>query len=142
VLFLRNVVHAYGHVRDGTGGDALRPGDAVTLRTGGAKRVTVTTPGGATEALDPADRGEVTVTGTAELGVYAAAVGDERIAFAVNLYDAAESDLTPRAAVSVGNQTAEAGELRRPPRELWKFAVVAALLVVLAEWWVYASRVR
>ena len=142
VLFLRNVVHAYGHVRDGTGGDALRPGDAVTLRTGGAKRVTVTTPGGATEALDPADRGEVTVTGTAELGVYAAAVGDERIAFAVNLYDAAESDLTPRSVVSVGNQTAEAGELRRPPRELWKFAVVAALLVVLAEWWVYASRVR
>ena len=142
VLFLRNVVRAYGNVRDGFGDEAIRPGGTLTLRTGGAKRVAVTTPGDRREALDPADRGEVTFAGTADLGVYVATVGEDRVAFAVNLFDADESDLAPRAAVSVGNQTAEAGEVRRPPSELWKFAVVAALLVLLAEWWAYASRVR
>jgi hypothetical protein len=142
VLFLRNVIRAYGDVQDGFGGETIRPGGTITLRTGGARRVVVTTPAGRREMLDPADRGEVTFAGTVELGVYAADVGEDRVAFAVNLFDQDESDLTPRAAVSVGNQTAEAGEVRRPPRELWKFAVVAALLVLLAEWWAYASRVR
>jgi hypothetical protein len=142
VLLLRNVVRAYGNVREGQGDEAIRPGGTLTLRSGGARRVAVTTPAGRTETLDPGDRGEVAFAGTTELGVYAATVGDDRVSFAVNLFDADESDVAPRPAVTVGNQTAEAGEVRRPPRELWKWAVVVALLVLLAEWWVYASRVR
>ena len=142
MLLLRNVLRAYGNVREGLGDEAMRPGGVLTLRSGSAQRVAVTTPAGHTETLDPGDRGEVAFASTVELGVYVAAVGDDRVPFAVNLFDADESDLAPRAAVTVGSQTAEAGEVRRPPRELWKWAVVAALLVLLAEWWVYASRVR
>jgi von Willebrand factor type A domain/Aerotolerance regulator N-terminal len=142
VLFLRNVVRAYGNLRDGTGEEVLRPGDAITLRTGGARRVTVTTPGGHTETLDPGDRGEVTFSATGEVGVYVAAIGDDRVQFAVNLFDPDESDIAPRGTVTVGNQTVAAGEVRRPPRELWKWAVLAALVVLLAEWWAYAARVR
>lgn len=142
VLFLRNVVRGYGNVRAGFGEEVIRPGDPVTLRTGAAKRAEVTPPGGKGEALDPGDRGEVTFTDTARPGVYAVLMNDERGGFAVNLFDADESDLAARSEVTVGSQTAQAGEVRRPPRELWRWAVLAGLLVVLAEWWVYAARVR
>ena len=142
VLFLRNVVRTYGNVREGITTDVTRAGNSVTLRCTPGKRVNVITPGGRSESLEPSDRGESTFTGTSELGVYTATDGSETQRFAVNLLDAEESDLSPHPSVTVGSQTATAGEVRRPPRELWKWAVTAALLVVLAEWWVYASRVR
>jgi len=141
VLFFRNVLRTYGNMRDGTGDEVLRPGDAITLRTG-ARRVTVTTPAGHTETLEAGDRGEVTFSATGGLGVYVAAFGDDRVRFAVNLFDPDESDIAPREAVTVGSQTVAPGQVRRPPRELWKWAVLAALAVLLAEWWVYARRVR
>jgi hypothetical protein len=142
VLFLRNVLRVYGNFAPGPGAEPLRPGDPVPLRAAGATKPGVTTPAGRTETLDPGERGEVVFGGTGELGVYTVVDGDDRSRFAVNLFDPDESDLTPRASVTVGNQTAEGGEVRRPPRELWKWAVVAGLLVLLAEWWAYASRVR
>lgn len=142
VLFLRNVIRAYGNVRDGIVADVTRAGDSVTLRCTPGKRLAVSSPDGRSETLEPSDRGEVTFTDTAELGVYTASDGGEVQRFAVNLLDTEESDLSPHPTVTVGSQTATAGDIRRPARELWKWAVLAALLVLLAEWWVYASRVR
>ena len=40
------------------------------------------------------------------------------------------------------SQTATAGEVKRPGKELWKWAILAGLLAVLSEWWVYAARVK
>ncbi len=142
VLFMRNVIRTYGNVRDGIATEITRPGDTVTLRAPDGNRITVTPPDGRVEVLDPGDRGEVAFADTTELGVYTATAGTERMGFAVNLLDADESDLSPRPTVTVGSQTATSGDVRRPARELWKWAVLAALLAVLAEWWVYASRVR
>ena len=142
VLFMRNVTRTYGNVRDGIATEITRPGDTVTLRSPAGKRISVTPPDGRSESLDAGDRGEVSFADTASLGVYTATDGTERMGFAVNLLDADESDLSPHPTVSVGNQTATSGEVRRPARELWKWAVLGALLVLLAEWWVYASRVR
>jgi len=142
VLFLRNVTRTYGNVRDGIATEITRPGDSITLRSPAGKQITVTLPDGRTETLDAGDRGEVAFADTLELGIYTATDGSERMGFAVNLLDAEESNLAPHPSVSVGNQTATSGEVRRPARELWKWAVLAALLVLLAEWWVYASRVR
>jgi hypothetical protein len=135
VLFLRNVVRTYGNVRAEFGTGVTRAGDPVTLPARPGKPVRITTPGDRAETLDPGDHTEVTFADTTALGVYTAAAGDDRVQFAVNLLDADESDITPRAEVTVGNQTVAAGELRRPPRELWKWAVLAGLLVLLAEWW-------
>lgn len=142
VLFLRNVIRAYDNVRDGTATDVVRVGGSTALRCPSGKRLTITTPSGRTESLEPTARGEVAFSGTTELGVYTATDGSETERFAVNLLDADESDLSPHPTVSVGGQAVAAGEVRRSPRELWKWAVAAALLVVLTEWWVYASRVR
>jgi hypothetical protein len=142
VLFLRNIVRAYGNIRDGIAAEVTRPGDAVTLRSPGRKPLTITTPDGRSETIEPGDRGEVSFSDTATLGIYSATDGTERTTFAVNLLDAEESDLSPHPSVSIGNHTAASGEIRRSTRELWKWAVLAALAVLLVEWWGYASRVR
>jgi hypothetical protein len=142
ILFLRNVVRTYGNVRDALADDVTRPGDLKPLWPGGVRKLRVTTPGGRTEELDRGTRPDFVFAGTDELGVYTAAGGDFRQRFAVNLFDPAEGDLAPRAAVSVGNQTVEAGEGRKRPRELWKLAVLGGLLVLLTEWWVYNRRVQ
>ncbi len=141
VLFLRNVVRSLGGVRDALADDPLRPGDVKPLRPTGSPTVTVTTPDGRTETLDRGPRADVQFTGTDALGVYAAAWGTERTQFAVNLFDPEESDLCPRPAVTLGNQTVAAGEPTKEPRDLWKWAVALGLAALLAEWWVYNRRV-
>ncbi|MFO0822129.1 MAG: VWA domain-containing protein [Gemmataceae bacterium] len=142
VLFLRNIVRAYGSIREGIATEITRPGEGVTLRSPAGKPITITTPKGRSETIKPGDRGEASFTDTAELGIYIATHGNERHTFAVNLLDAEESDLSPHPSVSIGSQMATSGEVRRSTRELWKWAVLAALAVLLAEWWTYASRVR
>ena len=97
-----------------------------------ARRVAVRTPG-RTETRS-GDRARLRSRGGT--GVYVAEVGDDSIPFAVNSSTQTRRHRA-RAAVTVGNQTADAG-VRRPPQVAVKWAVVAALLVVLAEWWVYA----
>ena len=77
------------------------------------------------------------------VGVYAAAWGGgEGRRFAVNLFDAEESNLAPVPRFTVGDTTVSAGAARKEPRELWKYGVLLALAVVLVEWWVYNRRVQ
>lgn len=142
VLFLRNVTRAYGNVRDGFGSETTRPGDAIVLRGVVGKPIKVTLPNGRTESIDPGDRADVSFADTSELGAYSVTGGMIRSGFAVNLLDSDESDLAPRPLVSIGGETSKAEVVQRPSRPLWKLAALAALLVVLAEWWVYAARVR
>jgi hypothetical protein len=120
-----------------------RPGDIKVLRAAGSRsKLRVTTPGGRTEELDRAVRADFAFAGTTDLGVYTAVAGDDRQRFAVNIFDPAEGDIAPRGSVTVGNQTVEAGKPRKQPRDLWKLAVLAGLVVLLAEWWIYNKRVQ
>ena len=142
VVFLRNVLRALGNVREALADDVVRPGDVRLIRPGGAAAVQVRSPSGEAFDLPRGARAEVAFADTAEPGLYAASYGTERERFAVNLFDPAESDLAVRGEVRVGSRTVAAGPARREPRELWKFAVLGGLLVLLAEWLVYARRVR
>ena len=143
VVFLRNVLRSLGNVRDALAEDVTRPGDIKVLRAAGNRpKLRVTTPGGKTEELDRAARADFAFAGTTEVGVYTAVAGDDRQRFAVNLFDPAEGDIAPRPSVTVGSQTVEAGKPRKQPRDLWKLAVLAGVVVLLAEWWVYNKRVQ
>lgn len=143
VVFLRNVVRSLGNVRDALAEDVTRPGDIKVLRAAGSRqKLRVTTPSDRTEELDRAARADFAFAGTNELGVYTAVAGDDRQRFAVNLFDPSEGDIAPRESVSVGNQTVEAGKPRKQPRDLWKLAVLAGVVVLLAEWWIYNKRVQ
>lgn len=143
VMFLRNIVRSLGHVRDALATDELRPGDVKVLRPTSGSRVTITWPNGTrTETLLRGSRADVSFTGTDAVGVYTATWDDDGIRFAVNLFDPEESDIAPRAAVTIGNQSVAAGQERKEPRSLWKLAVLGGLIVLLGEWWVYNRRVQ
>jgi hypothetical protein len=152
VLFVRNVVTTLGNVRDAASEDPIAPGKEVPIATGVVKRVTVTAPDGRTRAFDrEVARPEFTFTNTDKVGPYTAAwteAGTNRAAtrrFAVNLIPTAdhdESDIAATTEIRIGAETIAANEARKQPRELWKAAVLAGLLVLVLEWWVYNRRVQ
>ncbi len=114
---------------------ALHPGAPLPIRPAPeAARVEVIGPDGELRSpSDPADR----------LGVYQLRHldADGRLLrsdlFAVNLFDAAESDIGPREQVVVGSVEVRAGAgTSEGRRELWIWLAAATLGVMGAEWWV------
>lgn len=141
-LFLRNAVYTLGNVRDATGEENTQPGRIKLLGTGGGvAKVTVTKPDGTTVVLERQTRADFPFGDTDLPGVYRAAWEGGGREFAVNLLDDNESNLQPRAGIRLGAALVKAGETEKQPRELWKWLVVAALGVVLVEWYVYNKRV-
>lgn len=63
-------------------------------------------------------------------------------AIAVNFTNADESRLETRDQLTIGGSTARTPDQLAGPRELWPLFVAAAGLLLLVEWFVYASRVR
>ena len=64
--------------------------------------------------------------------------------FTVNLFNPAESDIRPRPknAIKIGPVEVEGTrEIETTRREVWKWIVVVALGVLLAEWYIYNRRV-
>jgi hypothetical protein len=61
--------------------------------------------------------------------------------FAVNLLDSSESDLVPRPAIDIGDAQVAPGEVHSRPRDIWQWIALAALLLLLLEWYVYNRRV-
>ena len=89
--------------------------------------------------------GKVAFADTGELGVYEVQSGGKTVRrFAVNLFDPAESAIRPdpAPAIKIGDVkvTGESGwEAGR--REIWKYLVVAGLVVLLLEWYIYIRRI-
>ena len=145
VLFLRNVLFALGNVRDASAEDVTLPGQEKILRPGGATAIRVRKPDGEVKELERGPRPDFAFTDTGEVGVYEVSWEDQTRRFAVNLFpqpDHDESDLAPAAEVKIGEQTVTAGEPRKQPRDLWKYAVLAGLAVLMGEWWIYNKRVQ
>ena len=147
-LFLRNVLLNLGNVRDAGTEEALKPGQVKHLRLGGATEIRVTKPGGDPERLARGARADFAVAGTDRLVpphlIHAepGGKGSQSRRFAVNLFDPLESDLAPKGDVQVGAVTVAAGGERKQPVDLWKWPVLAGLLVLVLEWWVYNKRVQ
>jgi hypothetical protein len=147
-LFMRNVLLNLGNVRDAGTEEALRPGQVKHLRLGGVPEVRLIKPDGSTEKLERGARADFAVAATDLLGVYQArwddpgGAGAQSRRFAVNLFDATESDLAPTQEVKVGAVTVAAGGERKRPVDLWKWPVLAGLVVLVLEWWVYNKRVQ
>src|SRR5262245_34185246 len=142
-LFLRNVLYTLGNVRDATTEETVRPGSPKALRPfGDVKEIKVRTPSGLTTTLERGTRSEFSYGGTHELGVYEATWENQTRRFAVNLFDANESNIEPKPSVKIGETDIQAGPSRRQPRELWRWAVAAGLIFLLVEWWIYNRRVH
>src|SRR5262249_49190301 len=142
-LFLRNVLYTLGNISDGTGEELLQPGQVRTIRPDvNVSEIEITNPEGKVQKLGRGSRADFSYGDTSRVGVYRVAWGGEwQRSFAVNLLDADESNIEPRTAVHIGAEQVLGDQERRQPRELWKWLVLLALGLLLAEWYIYNRRV-
>jgi len=137
-------------------GEPNRPGAPVEIDLAErASRLTVVLPDGSTRQVDAPAAGKLAFHDTEQPGVYEVRAGDKLAArFAVNLFDRDESDvrLRPRQDDRGGLETVEsltigytdvAAESPSSPvrKELWTMLLMAALAVLVLEWYIYNRRV-
>ncbi|NWF67865.1 MAG: VWA domain-containing protein [Chloroflexi bacterium] len=128
--------------------DGLDVGQSLALRPQtGATMLRITRPDGSTRD-SIVDRETLIYAETDQIGLYTLEVlrGQdvlESAPFAVNLFDAGESQIAPRSQIALGDtivvesQREELGQF-----EVWPLAALLALLILLIEWQVYHRRMR
>ena len=142
--FIANAVEWLGGIDQAAVGEEHRPGDTLSVRVAaGTKEATVTMPDGARETI-PAREGSVTFGPVTRAGAYSFAWtderGEQRRDFAV-VPAMGEGRLGAAPELSVGTQTVAgtavgAGTLN----DLWPWALAAALVLLVVEWWAYHRR--
>lgn len=155
--FWLNVLE-YFVARQAVGDRSLQPGEAVELRprTPASETIVVAAPDGAEQTLRRRGEQPFVYRTTDQVGVYRVVEGGrEAKRFAVNLFNPAESDVrlrtaeTPEeteqaavASVRIGNIEVAAAAGAAPARkELWRWLLLAALAILVIEWYVYHRRV-
>jgi hypothetical protein len=140
-ILIANLVQWYTPPRAVNVPSSVAPGSAVPMRPIDGDSIHVTLPDGDTTDLPLGETSaQVVFADTAATGIYRLDVkrGDENLGteyFAVNLFDAFESDITPRDSVTIG--TTEISESEREERgqhELWQYLVLLGLAILLIEW--------
>jgi Ca-activated chloride channel homolog len=105
----------------------------------GVTAVTVTTPSGRTVKGD-VTRGMASFTETDEIGLYTFRTSKGDVRIAVNLMDAAESDIAPRPLPAAAGPVSAAGAAVPVQRELWPLLVAIAVVLLLLEAALYWRR--
>jgi len=120
-----------------------QPGDLVALKPPpGSTAVIITYPNGRQHTLIPGEDG-LAINDTWLTGLYQLTLrepGGERPGgyFAVNLFDPHESDIAVAAAVQIGETAVvQASDEDVGQREIWPWLALAALLLLMGEWWVF-----
>lgn len=124
--------------------EGVTPDSTVTILTRpDANQIAIGMPDGSLRILNPTGQ-SLEFNETGMFGLYAVNTyvpGEELPTvdvFAVNLFDERESNITPRRAIQIGQAVVgAAGASTVGERELWPFLALAALIIILAEWWVY-----
>lgn len=146
-LFVMNVLRYLGGGRTELNASVARPGSPIKLRTEvPAERITVESPTGIRTQVEREGESTFVYTQTDELGIYTVREGNARDAgqrFAINLFDARESDLVPRATLELGYEQPLVGAGSSTPtrKELWKWLLIGGLGVLVFEWYIYNRRV-
>ena len=82
--------------------------------------------------------GAVEFAETDKVGFYDVTSGSKKSTFAVNLLSTTESDIRPQSLQTVaGNSVQESASVATVNKEVWQSLAIAALAVLLVEWWVY-----
>jgi Ca-activated chloride channel family protein len=124
------------------GAATLRPGMPVVLRPQvGTDQIVVRAPSGRTWTFSVESSDPIPFAETYELGIYTVEQrGEEKTVqtqFAVNLFSNLESHIGPRDAVAVGTSQVQPQVDLIGRQEWWRWAALAALFVLIAEWIVY-----
>jgi Ca-activated chloride channel homolog len=153
-ILMRNALQWLSSDPAGSEAQSYAAGSPVRVRVPrGTETVTARLPDGTTQEIpvrpetpapgeQRAEFDSITFDGTGRAGVYDFLAGDkvlERAAF--NACDPEESDLTPSPTIALAEgKSAVAGGYVRSTRELWRWLLAAAVLLLTAEWIVFHRR--
>ncbi len=141
-IFFNNVVQWLAARPGRTEGLQLRAGQVATIEAPvELTEIKVTTPDGKQQRVP--SEGRVTYFGeTEQRGIYMAEGKGFKHEFAVNLLSRDESDTRPKDRIKLGNRPIFAGTGSvKTAREFWRWLLLAAVLVLALEWWVYHRRI-
>jgi hypothetical protein len=146
VYFLKNVVeqtrlrHYIGMpqvVATGSPAKLFNLGENVADGT----KVTIGLPDGSVEEV-AVKGGSVQFERTDRAGFYEVTTGPKKSLFAANLLSSSESLIGPKSLeTSTGGNVEEATSVVSVNKEVWKWLALAALVILLVEWWVYHRRI-
>ncbi len=144
-VFVLNLLEHFAHGKGGATALNVRSGQSFLVQLDANQdRVMVQTPRGESVELTGRAGRAVHFSQTSRVGVYEVHAMDVPItSFAVNLLDAVESDIRPRAdsQVLIGNETvASETTWRSARREGWRYLALLALGVLALEWYMYNRR--
>jgi len=146
VLFCYNAMNFLAAQVDGGEHRDLQVAEPITIDDLPAEAmVTVTRPDASEVEVAPGPGGTARFPGTYRVGVYTVEIPGESMRFyAVNLLDAAESDIEPRQEMALSSVTVAAQEHRveRANVPLWPALALTALVLACVEWVVYNLKVR
>jgi hypothetical protein len=121
----------------------VEPGTVVVMRPILGDSLLVTAPDGEETTLNLTESAQTIYANTSQPGIYTVNIREDGTvigteAFAVNLFDAGESDITPREEVTIGTSTiTESAREEVGQRELWPWLAALGLLILLIEWLYY-----
>ncbi len=147
-ILLSNLTEWYKSPRAIKVDGSLETGQTVAIQPAtDATLVRITRPDGATTTLN-VDRPVLVYGDTPMSGIYAADIYKgsdviQRESFAVNLFDAAETDITPRTPI-IGSGTLTGAQAQQEigQQELWPWVALIGLLVLVIEWYIYHRRAQ
>jgi hypothetical protein len=146
-VFLGNVLSYLGGSLVESNEAFIQPGQSVTLRTSQpAERITVRSPSGQQQTVTRGPNDTFVYGQAQRTGVYRVQeTGRDHQAtqrFAVNLFDTNESNIQPQKLVKTEFEDIQASAAWETQRhEAWKYLLIAALVVLLVEWYIYNQRV-
>ena len=112
-----------------------------TLEETGSNPVMLLPDGQKTSVIANPGSRQVIFADTLRQGIYRLQNSSTEVVFASNLADASESDNGPREELNLGgySQVTRTGQ-KRADLEIWRWLVLAALIVLMLEWWYYHKR--
>lgn len=143
-VFVLNLLHYLGGGQDALSTGSVRPGRPVELRSELQVDVLdVHSPEGNRFRVQRDGTGRFNFGQTDDLGVYEVfADGTLVQRIAVNLFDASESNIRPRMAMTIGHTEIAGIAAPQPARkDIWKLLLLLALGVLFLEWYIYNRRV-
>lgn len=145
-IFIGNVLTYLGGSKVETAQLSSRPGQPIGLRTRApVEEIRVIDPSQKSTTIQRGGQNTFLYGGTDQLGVYRVQEGNNsQISqrFSINLFDVVESDIPPDSELRTGPvdiQGQKSWETTR--REAWKWLLLAGLVVLMIEWYIYNQRV-
>ena len=144
-LFLRNAIPWLAQASPRRQPACMQTGETLSIPAGiSGSPATLLTADGRKERVELSLEHVTLAQGTEKAGLYKLQdlPGDATRTYAFNLASHNESDNAARGALKVGDVTMTASPAAvEGKREIWRYLAIAALALLMLEWWVYHRRV-